>query len=628
MTDLLRAATGDFIGGQNAALIPDRIPDNCYYAGINVSTKRASLMPRWGFEKQDIVYPEGGMYDRYRNFRTYREIFDSGKFQVLAPYPAGDAARLLIVISGIIFLYNINTGGLFVVPITDGSFLNPRAARLNWTPALNSLVIFDFPNYPVIVDGATARRANPLAFEIPVSQIGAYNQNRLFIGNAGSEFTGGDPIGSTAAPNAPLTFQEIELPASPYFGQIFQLTTASNNEPITAMGFLQMSDTGTGIGPLIIGTEKAIYAYGTQNPRSDWEQGQFGGVFVYQTGIAGPRAWDNCNSDVFYLGFDGFVRTLAMSRNEQNRWARLPISREVENWLIFHEKSLKRFGFIRYFNNKIFVSANPYRIPAVDLATRKPISDYAHSGIVVLELDNAGYYGQPVSTFDNPPKPTWAGLWTGFNPMDMAVLNGRLFVMCKNDYSQNSVWEVNPDITYDTADCKIRYVRSRVYTKEYDFKDVFQNKEAHSLDFNWDGIQGDFRVDAAYKPNHSPKFLDWGTRTHKAPWRLCEMPCDQFMNGFSHHMIRDFTMGSPLSEGSCDPATAELYQVFRKAQFRLDIQAKYWELHEFQAKAVPRTQSPQATACEETPVVATEEPCNDDWCVGEFNICPELQTVT
>lgn len=628
MADFVVAGSGDFIGGQNAALIPDRIPDNCYYSGINVSTKRASLMPRWGFEKQDTVYPEGGVYDHNSNYRTYKEIFNSGKFQLVAPYPSGSAARLVIVISGIIFFYNVNTGGLFVVNITDGSFLNPRASRLNWTPALKSLVIFDFPNYPVIIDGATARRADPFNYEIPVSIIGTYNQNRLFIGNAGSEFTAGDPIGSTAAPDAPLTFLEIMLTASPYYGQVFQLTTASNNEAITAMGFLQMADTGTGIGPLIIGTDKAIYSYETQNPRSDWQEGRFGGVLVYQTGIAGPRAWDNCNSDVFYIADDGFVRTLSMSRNEQNRWARLPISREVENWFKFNDISLKRFGFIKYFKNKVFISANPYRIPAVDLATRRPIFDYAHAGIVVLELDNAGYYGQPVSSFDNPPKPTWAGLWTGFNPMDMAVLNGRLFAICKDDYSQNAVWEVNPDISYDTADCKIRYIRSRVYTKEYDFKDVFQNKEAHSLDFNWDALQGDFNVKAAYKPNHSPEFLPWGERSYKVPWRLCEMPCDQFMNGFAHHMIRDFTIGSPVSEGSCDPATKELYQVFRKAQFKLDIQAKYWELHEFRVKAIPRTQSPQSTECAEPSVVAIEEPCNDDWCVGDFNICPEQQTTT
>ena len=628
MGELLAAGSDDFIGGQDASKIPDRIPDNCYASGINVSTKKASIMPRWGFEKQDIIFPTGGMFDRNNQWVSYEDMFRSGKFQLVAPYPSGNAARLLIVIGGIIYLYNIDSGQLFVVPITGGGTLNPRAARLNWSPATNALVIFDFPSYPVIVVGSTARRANPFYYEVPVSVIGTYNENRLFIGNAGSEFTAGDPVGSLATPNAPITFEEIMLPASPYYGQVFQLTTASNNEPITAMGFLQVADIGTGIGPLIIGTEKAIYSYNTQNPRTDWEKGQFGSVFVYQTGIAGPRAWDNCNSDMFYLGNDGYVRTLSMSRNEQSRWARLPVSREVENWLKFSDIDLKRFGFIRYFNNKIFVSANPFRIPAVDRTTRQPITDYAHAGVVVLELDNAGYYGQPVSSFDNPPKPSWAGLWTGVNPMDMVVLNNRLFVISKDEYSINSIWEVNPEITYDTSDCKIRYVKSRIYTKEWDFKDPFQNKELHSVDFNLDALQGDFTLTVAYKPNHSPMFLPWGSRSHKAPWRLCTMPCCDFMNGFAHQMIRDFTIGSPVSEGTCDPATKELYQVFRKAQLRLDFIGKYWEVHEVRIKAVPRTQMPQETPCEETPVVCVEEPCNDDWCVGDFNICPELQTVT
>lgn len=620
MPDLLGAVCLDFLGGQDASKIPDRVPENCYYAGINVSTKRGSLAPRWGFEEHTITYAEGGIYDRYNNYRSYKELFQSGKFQMCAPYPTGEAARLLIVVGGIIFLYNINTFDLVVVPITDGSVLNPRASRLNWSPASESLVIFDFPDYPVIVTGSTARRANPANYEIPISTNGAFNQNRLFISNAGNEFTAGDALGNLAAPLAPLTFQEILLPASPYYGQVFRLSTASNNETITAMGFLQVSDTSTGIGPLLIATEKSIYSYGTQNPRSDWEQGQFGSVLTYNTGIIGARAWTNVNSDLFFLSEDGWVRTISMSRDEQKRWARVPISREVENWLKYNDASLKKYAFLSYFKNKVFIAANPYRVKAVDYSTRRYIADYAHAGMVVLELDN-------ITSFGEPSKPTWAGLWTGVNPMDMVTIGDRAFIIAKNDYAINSIWEVNPENNIDISNCRTRYVRSRVYTREYDFQDPFLNKELHSVDFNLDNLKGDVQIDVEYKSSHSHTFFPWGTIKFKAPWRDCSMPCDQFMQGFAHHMIRDLTLGSPQGDGQeCDPSTKELYQIFRKVMLRLTFSAKFWEVHEYRIKAIQRLQTPQETPCEEYEAVALAEPCNDDWCVGEFSLCQATVT--
>lgn len=620
MPEYVLGQANDFIGGQNAALIPDRIPDNCYAAGINVSTKKASLQPRWGFERMTLNYPEGGFFNINKQYISYKELFESGKFQLMAAYPVDQVERILIVIAGVIFLLNVKSHNLTVVPISDGSTLNPRASRLNSTPAGKSMVIFDFPSYPVIITGSTARRANPLNMEVPVSVNGAYNQSRLFIANAGNEFTAGDPVGNVLTPDAPITFEEIMLPAAAYYGQVFQLTTQSANEPITAMGFLQVSDISTGIGPLLIATARSIYSYNSIQPRSEWEQGQFGSLLTYNVGIVGPRAWTNVNSDMFFLAADGYVRSLSMSRDEQSRWSKIPISREVENWFKYHDSELKQYSFVSYFKNKVFFSVNPYRIPALDRSTKRPIFDYAHSGFVVLELDNLTSFGQPTA-------PSWAGLWTGVNPMDMVVLNERAFVISKDNYSINSIWEINPEINHDTSDCKIRYVHSRVYTKEYDCGDPFMNKEVHSLDLNFDALKGDFKLDVEYKPSHSSKFYPWGSIDFKVPWRDCNMPCNSCLEGFATQIIRDVTIGSPKGDGlDCNPATRELYQIFRKIQLKLDIRAMYWEIHEYRVKAIPRVQEDQETVCNEFGVEAVCEDCNDDWCVEDFNICQPTTT--
>ena len=125
----------DFLGGQDASKIPDRIAENCYYEGINVSVKRGALQPSWGFERKELIFPEETFTDIYHRERGYREVFEAGKFQALIPYYIGQQEYFIIVVSGIIFLYNPRTSAISIISIKDGSHLNSRARRINWTAA-------------------------------------------------------------------------------------------------------------------------------------------------------------------------------------------------------------------------------------------------------------------------------------------------------------------------------------------------------------------------------------------------------------------------------------------------------------------------------------------------------------
>lgn len=618
MVDLLVAGSNDFLGGQDSSKIPDRIAENCYYAGINVSVRRGSLQPRWAFCRRAIDFPSGYVLDAYRKKRTYRNVFEASKFQAVAPYFVGNTPYMILVLAGQIWALNPETYLLFQIPIEDGSVLNTRVSRINWSPAGKYLVLYDFPSFPVILDGLNARRADPRSMEIPAAVIGAFNENRLFVANNASEFTGGDPVGSFATLGAPITFEEVMTIGSPYYGQIFQLPTNDHNDPITFMGFLQVTDTSTGIGPLLIGTNRSIYSFGTHNPRAAWENGPFGTIVCYNAGVAGSRALCNVNSDAFFIADDGWVRSFSMSRDEQHRWARVPISRETEPWFKYWDRSLARFAFVSYFKNKVFFAVNPYRVPVVDYTSSFPISDYAFGGMVVMELDN-------LTSFGAPSKPTWAGLWTGVRPMDMCVIGDRAFVISK-DEGVNQLYEINPDLNYDTADDKVRQIRSRVYTREYDFQTPFENKELHSIDFNFDTLEGDFKIDIKYKPSHSHKFLPWTSFSHYAPWRTCEVPDGCYLNGYAPHHIRDFTLSAP-SSNDCSPITNDFYRVFRKVQLMITLEGKYWEIHELRMKAIPRPKPEVQTLCEPYPVTPLCAQCiDDDWEVPPFESCTDYVT--
>lgn len=610
----------DFLGGQDASKIPDRVPANAYYAGVNISTQKGALRPRWPFIKQSFTFTDQRFTMSNFQTRPYRDIFISGKYQACIAYSIGREFYFLVIISGIIFLINKRTKFITVIPISDGSMIDESKDRVNCEPAGKYVVIHDYPAFPVIVENFTARRADPTKFEVPISTLGAYNQNRLFIANAGNDFTAGDPAGSLLAPNAPITFMEIEVPSSPYVGQIFQLSTNFNNDPITAMGFLSQVDASTAIGPLLVATQNALWAYNSQQPRNLWQNGTFGTSLTDNIGIAGPRAMANVSSDIFFISPDGQARTLNVSRQDQGRWSKLPISREVENWLKYYDLSLVKFAAISYFKNKIFFTANPYRTTA--LTTNKfPTIDYANGGLVVLETDN-------IATLAQGGVPTWAGLWTGVRPMDMVLCDKELFVISKDSGAENAIYQVDPLLLTDRVNNKKRQIRSIVYTREYDFQNPFQIKEGHSVDFNLDNIKGSFSLDVDFKPSHGAYFVDWRTFTHVAPWQACTATIpDAVVNGFAGQQIRDINLGSPVAGGACDEVQKTQYGSFKKIQLKLTVEGAYWEIHEIKLSAVGRPQYQNISdplMCKKYPTVALGAQCNDDWSIPGENLCQIL----
>lgn len=595
----------DFSGGQDASKNPDQVPPNAYYSGINITTSKGVLGPRFGNHYRKVTIPSGGVKTPTGLITKYNYIYNSGKFQALIPYSIGTQFYEIAVISGVIFLINQDTYSVEVLTLPGTDSLNENAARLNWSNAGRFLEIYDFPSYPVIIEGNTARRADPAKYETPISNLGTYNQNRLAIANAGNEFTLGDPSGSLATPDAPITFEEVLLPGA-FFGQFFQLSTNYNNDPITAMGFLQTIDTSTGIGPLLVSTQSAVYSYQTQNPRTSWQAGQFGSIFIPSTGFAGQRAFTNVSSDVFFLSSDGQVRSASMSRQEQGKWAKVPISREVTNFLKYYDKSLIPYGFVTYFQNKIFISCNPYRITATNTLGEE-VYDYTNGGMVVLELDNLSGLGQ-----DSPP--TWAGLWTGIRPMDMCVNNNRAFIMEKSG-GINRLYEVMPDKNYDVHDIGEQEITSRIYTREYDFQAAFVDKQLSGFELELNKVQGKFDYTLEYKVAHSSDFVFWRNFKHEAPYNTCKIPKNCEANGFAKHNFLYINLGTPPSSSAkCSPVTNEMYETFRKVQLKMTMKGRDWEIKGFVIRAtVDSTQNTTDSVCRGYKSAVLCEQCNDDW---------------
>ena len=594
-----------FAGGQSDGLLADRIRPDQYQKAVNITTKDGTVSPRPGFVHKELeVITEGNV-----NGRSYARIFRTGKFQAAMAYDTDEGIFIIAVVSGIIFRVDPRTLEVTVIFLgeeEDGDRMNQYSKRINWSYAGRFLTFFDHPNLPVILEKLDARRTDPDRKsaagvplpEIPVSAIGTYVQNRLWVASAVHEFTASDPVGGINL-DAPITFEEVLASGGAYAGQVFSLGSQSANQPITAMGFLQVADTSTGVGPLFIATRNSIYLYQANLPRTEWEETAFGRLGLYNAGMAGPRTFTNQNSDLMFLSGDNQVRSLLLGRAGQERWENAPLSREVSPWLEeFANNDLIQVGVAATVGNRVFFSVAPYRTTAMSLDGQS-VFDYAHGGMIVLELDNVSGIGQAAS-------PAWAGLWTGISPMEMITLDEGLYIFSKDDGGINRLYFMDENITYDVFEGNEVDIVSRIYTKEYSFNSPFQDKELGNISYSMSDIEGSFAFRSEYKPGHSDKWSLWRNFYHCAKTEICDASCEEDCGVYecalptlNSHSFREMDFGDP-EEKDCDPLTNEQSDVMRKTQLRLTMRGKNWKLRDIHLRFAiqPNTNRPSTQKCE------------------------------
>lgn len=611
MAKLVVDGQASFEGGQDASLPPSRLPENKYQAGVNISTAKGILRPRYGYERKKLKFQEGGYVFKFNTVADFEGLFEQGKFQAMAPYRIGNHHYIVVVVSGVIFLINQTSYNVIVLTLGKDTQLNESTPRISWTIAGRFLVFFDFPSLPIIIEGQTARRSNPAIDELPTSNLGVYNQSRLFFSNAGNEFTAGDPVGNLLTPDAPITTEEITLIGSPFFGDVYQMPSQYDS-PITAMATLQSTDKSTGIGQLITATKKEMFAFATNEGRDKWLSGQFGQMISDNAGIAGPRALVNVNSDLFFVSGDGQLRSLSMSVEEQHKWAKVPMNVEVANWVSYLSPQLIDFTTLGYFKNRIFWTVRPYRIPARRL-DGTPILDVAHSGFVVLETDN-------VSRLAGDSPPSWCALWTGIRPMDMCVGDERMFVMTKEYYSHNALYEIDPELKFDKSDSgKRRQIKGTVYTREHFFQDMFAIKSLKTVELGITDIQGPFEVGVDWKPSHSSNFLFWSHFKHTVPVEYKDLPLNGEIPEKKSLAFRELKFGLPDAEQG-HPVTKDLYDRVKRVQLRITLKGDSWQLNEYRLEANMVEENSTEFLPPNLPQTSEEKELYSDWTYEEFGL--------
>jgi hypothetical protein len=603
-----------FEGGQDVSLPSTRLEPNKFVAGINVSTSKGVIRPRYGLCRKKLTMQRGGYSYAFNKLANFSDIFYGGLFQAYVPYRIGSRYYQLVVINGTIFMIDQSDFSVRVLTLNLDTQLNQYAKRINAFVAAKYVVFADFPNRPVIIENGVARRSSAALNELPVLNLGTYNQNRALFSNTSNEWTGGDPAGSLTAPLAPITIDEISA-GGPFVGEIYKVPS-NYDDPITALTTLQAVDTSTGIGVFIAATQEQIYSFDTTKPRSDWKDiGQFGTCLSYEAGIVDQRAQVNVNSDLFFISKDGALRGLSAARDEQRKWARTPMSLPVENWVQYYDKELIQFTRLCYFNNKIFWTVRPTRSVASRL-DGSDILDVYHSGLVVLDMSNVSR-GQGLSS-EFPPG--WDGLWTGVKPMDMIVNDNRMFIISK-DSSTNQIYEVTPDSSIDRTDEGYRRpIKSVIYSRDYFVKNLFQDKQLTRLESNVTDISGKFKLDVKYKPSDAPNFIPWGNYQLDALLGY-EQWCDQDVRQRTSVALKELNLPRPDIRDSSNPVNQDLYETIRRVQFRIELEGDSWQLNEYAVFGSLEDPELNKGATQEQPTeVEAFKELTGDWEYKEFGL--------
>lgn len=551
-----------FESGMNEGASPSRLLDSQTRRNINITVRNRAIMPRAALREYEyeFITPQVAVDRPALGSLTYEENFHQGRIQHVGKYQTNHAEYMMLVINGVIYAVDVGRGVIHVVEVEGNQRIaNYLRTRMGGTQANRYYVIFDWPHQPIAIsDDLTARRTRFRAQEIPKSYNGTFVHNRLFVANAGTEFGASDPI-SPSNTDAPLTFKEsivgADNPSPPYPDQFFSLSYIERVSPITAMGYLKQTD-GTsplGFGPMFVSTKDAIHLFGVNTPRSSWSQAQLGSAYIFKYGIVGPTAFTNVGADLFYRGYDGRIFSTGTLYSDQRQWGNTDLSFEIEDSLLTLNKHLLQYSFMEYFDNRVFVSLRPYVIRSKNLFGAD-IEDYCSNGIGVLEFHSvSGVTSQEAS-------PIWGGIYSGAFSHLIEIDNG-LYAVGKwgSNGGKTIIRRFDESTSRDSAfKDTTKRVRSRLYTKDFEFDSPVQDKVITAVMFDFQYVIGRLNAVVFMKCSNSKIWEFFGS-----------LDADS-KDGLPYRIQDEMITRNREIKGQC-----------KSAQFRIDIVGDRWELHQF-----------------------------------------------
>jgi hypothetical protein len=272
--------------------------------------------------------------------------------------------------------------------------------------------------------------------QLPPGRMGAYVQGRNWVSNiAGTGFFVTDLVGSSSG-TAQFNYRDAVLNWTQNTAT-FQIPGGFGRiQGIIALAAL---DASLGQGQLQILCDNGIFTCSASTDATTWASTTTPilAPSVLGMGGVGQNAMAIANADLLFKSGDGTLRDLEMARQDFIKWARLPISREVNRAFDGENPDLFQFISATLADNRFLIGCQP---------VKSPLGVYCQ-GIVSLDFDiTSSLQGKLPSVYD--------GVWTGLNVLQLisGMFNGvqRTFAFVANTAAGViELWEITKDGLFD-----------------------------------------------------------------------------------------------------------------------------------------------------------------------------------
>lgn len=381
MPTLNYAGATSFAGGVNSGVRPELIDESAYYSGVNVVCRSGGVATRPDFTPLSPPLPPE---------------FATGRFQGAAWYRAAGQNLLVFVLSGRVYLLDLEARELFSTWRSVGLF-SQAVHRCYFCQAGPFMIVQDGVSPAVILSGTAARVRRTDVPEVPTGTAMHFLQGRLFVQVTASAIMAGD-IYQLSDPETLLRFTEQQ-----YLAEGGALEFPSHLGDIRALTTLPNLDSAKGDGPLLVFGTNGAGVFRVDSPRTTWLNIPFFKTLIQGVGCAGPNMAIPVGSDVVFFSPQAGPTSLQMIRGvlESGRPA-AAYQKKVANALRQDTAWMQEYGSAVLCNNRFLTTLAGEFHPGE--AWQEPV----FRGILSLDMERDG--------FD--------GVWTG--PRPTALVSGSL----------------------------------------------------------------------------------------------------------------------------------------------------------------------------------------------------------
>jgi hypothetical protein len=487
-----------------------------------------TIGPRPGLKKRTLTFSASAVQTSGQVQSAF--LSPAGPFQHAHFFDGAGVPCLMTSQGGRQFMIDLSNSGYLVSEITPtvGSNLdiNNPTSYIGWSEQAENYWIYqDNQSYPIIFNGATARRSNQQNNEIPVGNIMCYTQGRLSVALPDHySFRVGDLVfGASGTPalgrrDAMLRFTENNYlnENGDFVARVFG--APSNFGPITSMKAAAMTDTSLGQGPMLIGQAYMVFSVQLPFDRTTWRQ--LAQAMQTANPINGPTGQDTTvlvNTDMWYRRIDGIGSWITAQRQFNGSWGNTPKSSEVSDVIDSDQQDLLEHGSAVVFGNRLLMTISPV----------KGQYGVVHRGLVALDFDLT-------NTIRRQAAPAWEGIWSG--PTILKIVKGmvnkteRCFLFVLNSSNQVELWELDPKAQFDNGNLPINWSVDLMSFTCGDY-DEFKRLETGRLVIA--NLVGRVTGTVKYRTDESPCYQTWDTFDKCAAMQDCG-PADPCPNTGPH----------------------------------------------------------------------------------------------